>query len=88
VKYKIDFQTAGRTLEYCTEKHANLSVLDLAFDNGVPTRAGCRSGYCGTCQMHLVSGTVKYFYEPPPVPADKGALLICSCYPTSDLVIL
>jgi ferredoxin len=85
--FKIEFTKSGEVLEYCTIKHANLSILDMAFDHELPVRAGCRSGYCTTCQTKLLSGEVKYFYDPPPVPADNGAVLLCSCYPVSDLVI-
>ncbi|MCH2205274.1 MAG: 2Fe-2S iron-sulfur cluster binding domain-containing protein [Lentisphaerales bacterium] len=85
--YKINFTRSGRILEYCSHEHANLSILDLAFDNDVQIKAGCRSGYCSACQVEITKGDVKYFYDPPPVPADGGAALLCSCYPVSDLEI-
>ena len=85
--YKIEFLKSAVILEYCTKKHEHLSILDLAFDHGLSVQAGCRSGYCGTCQAKLISGSIKHFYEPPPVAADSGSILLCSCYPASDIVI-
>ena len=85
--YKIHFTKSEKVLEYCTEKHSNLSILDLAFDNAVDIKAGCRSGYCTVCQNQIISGEVKYFYDPPPVTSNAGTALLCSCYPISDLEI-
>ena len=85
--YKIHFARSGRTLEYDTEKHEKLSILDLAFDNDISVKAGCRSGYCSSCQNPILKGKVKYFYDPPPVAPDKGTALLCSCYPVSDVTI-
>ncbi|MCM8532384.1 MAG: 2Fe-2S iron-sulfur cluster-binding protein [Lentisphaeraceae bacterium] len=85
--FKITYRKSKIELEYCTEKHKNLSILDIAFDHDIFLKAGCRSGYCGTCQYILVSGDVKYFYDPPPTTADKDSILICSCYPTSDIIV-
>ena len=85
--YKVFFAKSGITLEYDTVKHENLSLLDLAFDNDIKVRAGCRSGYCGTCQSVILEGEVKYFYDPPPVAPNKGTALLCSCYPVSDVTI-
>ena len=85
--YKINFVQSNRVLEYDSESHKNLSILDIAFDNDLSVRAGCRSGYCGTCQSVIIKGDVKYFYDPPPVAPDQGTALLCSCYPVSDLEI-
>ena len=85
--YKIHFSKSGRTLDYCTEKHANLSILDLAFDNSIQIKAGCRSGYCTACQVPITQGEVKYFYDPPPMTPNKGTALLCSCFPVSDIII-
>ena len=85
--YRIHFQASNRTLEYDTEKHKNLSILDMAFDNNIQVRAGCRSGYCGACQNGIIQGDVKYFYDPPPVAPDAGTALLCSCYPVSDIIV-
>ena len=87
MKYTITYQRSGHVLIYDSQEHKGLSLLDLAFDNHFNPRAGCRSGYCGTCQSVIISGEVKYFYDPPPVPADDGAVLLCSAYPVSDVVL-
>jgi len=87
VKFNIFYKRSGRTLIYDSELQKGLSLLDLAFDNQLNPKAGCRSGYCGACQSAILSGEVKYFYDPPPLPADDGAILLCSAYPVSDLTL-
>ena len=85
--FKVFFKRSGRTLLYDNVQHEGLSLLDLAFDNELNPKAGCRSGYCGSCQSIIISGEVKYFYDPPPVPADDSAILLCGAYPVSDLAL-
>ena len=85
--YQITFARTDKTVEYDSDKHSELSILDMAFDNDIFVRAGCRSGYCGACQTELISGEVKYFYNPPPLAPKEGFALLCSCYPISDVTI-
>lgn len=85
--HKIHFVKSNITLNYDSEVDKALSILDKAFDNDFIIRAGCRSGYCGTCQLQLLEGEVKYFYDPPPLAPDKGSILACSTYPVSDIKI-
>lgn len=85
--YKIHFVKSNVTLDYDSEKDKALSILDKAWDHDLFLRAGCRSGYCGTCQLKLLEGEVKYFYDPPPLAPDSGAILSCSVYPVSDVKI-
>lgn len=85
--YKIHFVKSNLTLEYDSVDDKALSILDKAFDNDLFLRAGCRSGYCGTCQLELLEGEVKYFYDPPPVAPNSGFILSCSTYPVSDIKV-
>lgn len=84
--YKLHFVQSNKTVDYDSVADKHLSILDMAFDNGIDVRAGCRSGYCGTCQSTILKGEVKYFYDPP-TSADLSTILLCSCYPISNLEI-
>ncbi len=84
--YKIHLLVSDVTLEYDSVVDKHLSILDKALDHKIYLKAGCRSGYCGTCRVELVAGEVKYFYTPPVAP-NKEFILACSAYPVSDIKI-
>lgn len=83
--YQMEFQASGRTLEFDTDKHANLSILDVATDAGLGIRAGCRNGYCKTCCTKKLSGELEYFAGDP-MDVEEDECLLCSCVPKSDVV--
>lgn len=47
----------------------------------------CRSGYCGSCRLKLISGQVSY-PEPPLAYVGKDEILPCCCVPQTDLNIV
>lgn len=47
----------------------------------------CRSGYCGSCRLKLISGQVSY-PEPPLAYLGKDEILPCYCRPKTDLKIV
>jgi ferredoxin-NADP reductase len=56
------------------------NLLDVAEANGVEVDSGCRSGNCGTCQVALLKGKVKY-PEGEQVDCDPGHCLMCIAQP-------
>lgn len=60
------------------------SILEMAEENGVEIDNSCRSGSCGTCQVRVVSGKVKYEDEPGFDP-DDGSCLTCVGIPDGDV---
>lgn len=86
MKHKLTFTKSNKICFYDTDKDKNLSIVDVAFDNGILLKAGCRSGYCQTCQAELTAGEVEYSTQPPTGVKD-GCVLTCITKPLSDCVI-
>jgi len=71
----VRFQRAGKTAELSSE----LTVLEAAEDAGVSIPFECRSGICGQCKTHLISGTVTMAVQDALTPADRSKRLILAC---------
>jgi ferredoxin-NADP reductase/DMSO/TMAO reductase YedYZ heme-binding membrane subunit len=71
----VRFQRTGKTAELPVE----LTVLEAAEDAGVAIPFECRSGICGQCKTHLISGTVTMDVQDALTPADRAKRLILAC---------
>lgn len=60
------------------------NLLELVEEQGVEVDSGCRSGNCGTCQVAIKSGKVKY-PNGQQVECDPGHCLICVAQPDGPL---
>lgn len=86
VKITVTIQGETRTVE----GSSNDSVLQILEKNGISAPARCRSGECGFCHSHLLSGEV---YVPKHLEyrrlADHkfGCIHPCCSFPLSNLVI-
>jgi ferredoxin-NADP reductase len=78
---EVSFKKSGRTLVW-DGNDANL--LDFAERHQVPIESGCRSGSCGTCEVKLISGMVRYA-EMPGHDIAPGHCLMCVGLPDSPL---
>ena len=86
--FNITVKIAGK--EQTIVANANDSILRSLEKNGIKSPAHCRSGECGWCHSHLISGEI---YAPKSVDGRREADLIygyihpCCSFPLSDLVI-
>ncbi|MGX9791173.1 MOSC domain-containing protein [Mycobacterium sp. MMS18-G62] len=62
------------------------SLLEFAEACDVPTRWSCRTGVCHNCETALLSGQVRYDFEPLQPPAE-GNILICISRPSEPVVV-
>ena len=62
------------------------SLLDVGESLGLPMPSGCRAGVCGTCALRVTSGTTSYVNDPV-ISVPRGATLLCSAVPTSDVTV-
>lgn len=60
------------------------NLLDFAERHALFVESGCRSGSCGTCEVMLISGTVRYA-EMPDHEITPGHCLLCVGFPESAL---
>jgi len=71
----VRFQRAGKVAEL----PAALTLLEAAEDAGVTIPFECRSGICGQCKTHLLSGTVIMEVQDALTSADRSKRLILAC---------
>jgi ferredoxin-NADP reductase/phenylpropionate dioxygenase-like ring-hydroxylating dioxygenase large terminal subunit len=58
----------------------NGTLLEFAESLGIAPKFSCRSGICGTCTTHILSGAVEYLEEPI-APRKAGEVLLCCSVP-------
>jgi ferredoxin-NADP reductase len=80
-RFDVVFRKSARTLVW---DGLDANLLDFAERFEVPVESGCRTGSCGTCEVRLVSGTVRYA-ETPDHDVNPGCCLLCVGSPVSAL---
>ena len=65
-------------------------ILDAALRLRSDAPYACKNGVCGTCRSKLVTGTVEMAqnFALEPEELERGYVLACQSYPTSDDVVL
>lgn len=82
-EYRVEFQSSGKTASW---NGAQGSLLELAEQNGVPLRFGCRAGSCGQCAVSVAEGDIQHV-KPPGVPLGDRECLACVGVPAGDVVL-
>lgn len=77
---EVHFAGSDRALIW--RRDDDLTLLELAEAAGVAVESACRAGICGTCEVALRAGTVRYRATPAAEPAD-GRILLCCTQPAS-----
>lgn len=80
---KLNFRRSGIELEWTS---ACDSILDAAEHAGLQLESGCRAGNCGTCQVGILTGKVKYTKDLGVEP-DSGNAISCVATPDGDVEI-
>ncbi|WP_419814281.1 MOSC domain-containing protein [Glacieibacterium sp.] len=65
----------------------DLTLLELAEAAGIPVDSACRVGNCGSCEVGLRAGAVRYLVTPSAQPGE-GRVLLCCTRPASAILEL
>ena len=74
------------THDYSFELKEGESLLDALARTGHEVEYQCRAGYCGSCRVKLLSGSVDYADLPLAFMA-HDEVLPCCCTVTSDITL-
>ena len=74
------------THDYSFELQEGESLLDALARTGHEVEYQCRAGYCGSCRVKLLSGSVDYVDLPLAFVA-HDEVLPCCCTVTSDITL-
>lgn len=80
---EVAFRRSARTLVW-DGQDANL--LEFAERHDISVESGCRAGSCGSCEVRVVSGKIRYAQQPEHEVA-PGHCLLCVGVPDSRLEI-
>lgn len=87
MSFTVKLSPAGRTFSVREDE----AVLAAALRHGVKLPYGCRTGSCGTCRAHLISGEIHYPQGTPlaltALEMRHGEALLCRAVPRADLVV-
>jgi len=63
------------------------TLLEAMEYQNIELQFQCRRGYCGSCQVDMLEGSVEYLYDAIAFIAE-GKILPCCCCAKSDLVVI
>lgn len=66
---------------------SSTNVLEAAEEAGFYLPSVCQHGRCGTCRAKVISGAYTLTPHEAPLPPGPGAVLLCRCLPSENLVI-
>lgn len=77
----------GRGIDLVWRRDDDQTLLELLEEQGVAVDSACRMGNCGSCEVALRSGEVRYLLTPAAEPA-AGRVLLCCAQPVSRRIEL
>ena len=72
----------GETLKWSAKYN---SILEMAEDNGIFIKAGCRNGSCQSCACQFIEGEIEYTKAPGRKP-ESGKFLPCIAVPKTNVI--
>ena len=75
-------------IDYSIETSENLTILELALENGIDAPYSCQGGICSTCLARLVKGSVTMDNNQilTDDEVEEGLILTCQSRITSDQI--
>lgn len=83
VQVQVEFAKSDKKVMWTPDSE---SILEFAENNGVEMAFGCRAGNCGTCQVAVRSGDVRYTSDHD-VDVESGSCLACISVPDGNIVL-
>jgi Na+-transporting NADH:ubiquinone oxidoreductase subunit NqrF len=77
----------GKSARDCIWEPRAGNLLEFALSQGVNIASGCRAGNCGTCEVALKAGAVRYVHEPG-WEVQPGTCLTCVAVPAKGPLVL